>query len=256
MIECVDVSFSYPVPRRYRDVLMRPFAAPHRMPALVAISLKIEVGSRVALLGCNGAGKTTLLKLIGGLLYPTTGQVRVAGIDTVKCNLQARHRVGFVINEERSFYWRLTGLQNLDFFGVLNDLHGRSLRTRIHTLLEEVGLRCAMNKRVSDYSAGMRQRLAIARGLLCDPDVLLLDEPTKSLDPAGANQIRALINTYAAPERHRTLIMTTNQMNDVVDLCDHLCVLERGHMVAHAPLDGRTEEDLSTFYTNAVEASP
>jgi len=184
---------SYPRPRRYLDYLLRPFARPQYFTALRGINLTIDRGECVALLGPNGAGKTTLLRLIGGLLFPTSGTVTVNRFDSYKNNDEVRGMVGYVLNEERSFFWRLTGRQNLEFFGALENLWGERLRYRIDSLIESVGLEDARDKHVSDYSSGMRQRLAIARGLLADPPILLLDEPTRCLDPIGAQAVRELI---------------------------------------------------------------
>ena len=174
MISLREATMMYPVPKRYREYLMHPFRSRRRVLALARIGLDIQMGDCLGLLGPNGAGKTTLLKLIGGLLYPTSGVVLIDGFDTAKKNSYARRKISFVINEERSFYWRLTAVQNLEFFGVLDNLSGDTLKRRIASLLEIVGLENAGAKRVSDYSSGMKQRLAIARAMLADPDVLLL----------------------------------------------------------------------------------
>jgi ABC-2 type transport system ATP-binding protein len=168
MISVAVTLMSYPVPRRYRELLLRPLRPRAENDALRDVRLDIEDGESVALVGPNGAGKTTLLKLLGGLLYPTAGTVQVGGLDTVRENLALRRLVGLVINKERSFYWRLPGCENLEFFGVLENLEGAALRSRIEALLGRVGLSQAAHRRVSDYSSGMRQRLAIARGLLAD----------------------------------------------------------------------------------------
>src|SRR5690349_6550707 len=134
MIQIKDVSMRFPVPKRYVDYLF--FRTINYFNALNNINLEINEGDRVAFLGVNGAGKTTLLKLIGGLLYPTSGEINVNGYNTIKDNLQSRKSVGFVLNEERSFYWRLTAVQNLEFFGVLDNLKGEELGNKINDLLK------------------------------------------------------------------------------------------------------------------------
>ena len=253
MINVEAVNMQYPIPKRYREYLLHPLRPLRRVEALNRVDLEIDDGDCVALVGPNGAGKTTLLKLLGGLLYPTRGVVKIDGLDTVRHNLSARRKVGLVINEERSFYWRLTGAENLEFFGVLDNLRGSSLRDRIAALLELVGLASAADKRVSGYSSGMRQRLAIARGLLADPEVLLLDEPTRSLDPLGADEIRRLIAGKIHTEKKRTLVVATNQLVDVVDLCTRLLVIHRGGIVSSTRVAKNTAEEITELYRQAVE---
>jgi len=253
MIALDQVTMRYPVPKRYREILVHPWRERRRVLALHAIDLRIAEGDCLGVLGPNGAGKTTLLKLIGGILYPSAGRVLVDGLDTTRHNLHARRKVGYVINEERSFFWRLSGIRNLGFFGVLDNLSGEYLRQRIAMLLSQVGLEDAGEKRVCDYSSGMKQRLAIARGLLADPDVLLLDEPTKSLDPIGARDLRRLLSLEVQADRSRTLVVATNQIADVVGLCDRLCVIANARIVGSMPLSGAGESAVAEFYRRVVE---
>jgi ABC-2 type transport system ATP-binding protein len=228
MISLHNVTMKYPVPKRYREYLFHPFRKNGAIAAVNNINLTVTEGDCLGLLGPNGAGKTTLLKLIGGLLYPTEGSVIVNGYNTQKNNLQARKSVGFVLNEDRSFYWRLTGIQNLEFFGVLDNLNGENLRERIVELLALVGLETVGNKRVGDYSSGMRQRLAIARGLLTNPEVLILDEPTKALDPLGAESLRNIISKNIHSENKKTLIIATHQIEEAEMLCNKIGILTSG----------------------------
>lgn len=236
MIRLDHVSMRYPVPNRYRDYLTGRFRTRH-VRALHEVCLSIAQGDCVGILGPNGAGKTTLLKLIGGLLYPWQGSVTVDGHDARRENRKAREKVGFVLNEERSFFWRLTGRQNLEFFGSLNDLSGRAARSRIGELLHLVGLDDASDTRVSDYSCGMRQRLSIARGLLADPEVLILDEPTKSLDPIGAEDLRRLIAQEVRSRGNKTLLIATHQSDEAETLCNRFCILKAGRIIEHSSMD-------------------
>jgi len=212
MIELKDVSMQYPVPRSYKEHLLKAFRRKERKTALSQVSMVIEAGDRIALLGANGAGKTTLLKLIGGLLYPTIGTVTINGLDTVRENVKARQAVGFVINEERSFYWRLSGFENLRFFGELDNLHGPDLAARINGLLKLVGMDKHADTQVAGYSSGMKQKLAIARGLLADPDILILDEPTRALDPISAREIRTIIQEKLHAQAGKTLLIATHNL--------------------------------------------
>lgn len=257
MISVEDATMRYPVPKRWREYLLHPLRPAPRVMALEDVNVEIERGDSVALVGPNGAGKTTLLKLLGGLLYPTEGSVLIDGYDTVHHNLLARQKVGLVINEDRSFYWRLSGAQNLQFFGVLEDLFGEALHERIAEVLELVGLGHAGEKRVSDYSSGMRQRLAIARGLLADPEVLLLDEPTRSLDPVGARDIRRLISDgLHAQGGIRILVVTTNQIADVIGLCDRILVIHSNGIARAMRVEGRSETEITELYQQTVEEVP
>ena len=161
--------------------------------------------------------------------------------------------MGFALNEERSFYWRLTGFQNLEFFAALNDVHGAECRRRIKDLLELVGLDGAGRTRVAGYSCGMRQRLAIARGLIADPDVLILDEPTKSLDPRGAWELRRLVADEIRRRNGKTLLMATHQVDEAEMLCDRVLVVAGGRLVCDAGMTEIKAEygSVGSFYERA-----
>jgi ABC-2 type transport system ATP-binding protein len=195
--------------------------------AIRDLDLTLPRGALLGILGPNGAGKTTFLKLLATLLLPDSGRLRVDGRD---CAREARHvraRVGLVTGDERSFYWRLTGRQNLAFFAALHDLDGARARARIGNLTKALGIEGVVDARVDSYSTGMRQRLAIARGLLHDPSVLLLDEPTRSLDPEAAASLRALIANLTGEGRH-TVVLVTHSPDEARALCSHVATLREG----------------------------
>lgn len=248
MIQIKNVSMRFPVPKRYIDCLL--FRTTHYFNALNNINLEINEGDRVAFLGVNGAGKTTLLKLIGGLLYPTSGEINVNGYNTIKDNLQSRKSVGFVLNEERSFYWRLSAVQNLEFFGVLDNLKGEDLNAKIFDLIKLVGLEDAQHKEVATYSSGMKQRLALARGLLRNPKILILDEPTRTLDPQAVKDVKALISDKIHDDEQKTLLIATHRFDEVEELCNKVCVMRDGVMLAYTTLRdiGGTSQDISEYY--------
>jgi ABC-2 type transport system ATP-binding protein len=173
-----------------------------------------------------------LLKLIGGLLFPTEGEVSVTGFNTVHENAAARRSVGFVFNEERSFFWRLTGTENLQFFGALDNVTGERLRERIGYLLRLVGLEAAADKVVSAYSSGMKQRLALARALIADPDVLILDEPTRALDPVACDEMADLILAEIYERARKTLLIATHRPEEAMTLCDKVMIVDRGRLKA------------------------
>lgn len=243
MISIKNVGMRYPKEKRYRDYLLRPFRSAGYRTALEGITMEIAAGDRVALLGTNGAGKTTLLKLIGGLLYPSDGQIVVNGFDTVRQNRAGRKCVGYVLNEERSFFWRLTGRQNLEFFGALDNLFGRSLSDKIDSLLDLVGMREHADVPFSNYSSGMKQRLTIARGLMSDPQILILDEPTRTLDPISSQEIKHLLLKKLNSDQQHTLLIATHRLDEAEALCNRICVMKKGQMLLCAP----TETVIATY---------
>jgi len=153
--------------------------------ALRGVNLSLEPGRIYGLVGPNGAGKTTLLKILAGVVWPTSGEALVDGLDSSRGDRSLRERVGLVVADERSFFWRLTARENLRFFAVLQRIPAQSLEARVDECLARFGLEAAGDRPFRALATGMRQRLAIARGMLLDPPVLLLDEATRSLDPAA-----------------------------------------------------------------------
>jgi len=177
------------------------------------------------------------LKLIGGLLYPSAGTIKVNDIDTIIENRKARKNVGFVLNDERSFYWRLTGVQNLRFFGALDNLHGVILEQKIMELIHLVGLDDAKDKLFATYSSGMKQRLAIARGLLSDPSILILDEPTRTLDPISARDIKNILFERIHQNQEKTLLIATHSLYEAETLCNKVCFMKKGMIIKVAKID-------------------
>src|SRR5947209_16741251 len=198
--------------------------------ALRDVSFSVEAGELFGLLGPNGAGKTTSIKILTTLLLPTSGSVRVLGFDPVREPNQVRSRVGYVFGGDRGLYDRLSALDNLRYFADVYRVPARQKTKRISELLELVGLAGRERDRVETYSRGMRQRLHIARGLLHDPPVLFLDEPTIGLDPVGARELRATIASLTAIGK--TVLLTTHYMFEADALCDRIAVIAQGKIVA------------------------
>jgi ABC-2 type transport system ATP-binding protein len=230
IISVRNVTMRFPIPKRYREWALHPFRPRRVVTALQHASIEIEPGDRVAVMGPNGAGKTTLLKLVSGLLFPSEGVVTVKGLNTSRDNAAARKSVGFVFNEERSFYWRLTGVQNLEFFGALDNLRGKALKERIRELLRLVGLEAAGDQMVSGYSSGMKQRLALARVLLSDPEVLILDEPTRALDPVASEQMVNLVLKDIHQGTRKTLLIATHRPEEAMTLCNKVMIIDGGRL--------------------------
>jgi ABC-2 type transport system ATP-binding protein len=217
--------------RPWLSVLRHPFRH-ERIEVLRGISLEIKAGEFFGLLGPNGAGKTTLFKILATLILPDAGMVEVAGADAVIDPATVRRVLTPVIADERSLYWRLTGLQNLELFASLYGIEAAD-QTRVATeLLDKVGLTHAANQMVGTYSSGMKQRALIARALLSRPSVLLLDEPTRSLDPVSARDFRRFLRDEVVGRQGCTVILATHDADEALELCDRLAVLDRGRLVA------------------------
>jgi ABC-2 type transport system ATP-binding protein len=198
--------------------------------AVRGVSFAIEKGELFGLLGPNGAGKTTTIKMLITLLIPTSGSARVLGFDVVKDPREVRKRIGYVFGGERGVYERLSGYDNLRYFAELYGVPGRRQKARIEELLELVGLKGREHERAEGYSRGMKQRLHVARGLLHDPEVLFLDEPTIGLDPVGARELRATIASLT--RAGKTILLTTHYMFEADALCDRIAVISKGEIVA------------------------
>jgi ABC-2 type transport system ATP-binding protein len=197
--------------------------------AVRGISFSVEQGELFGLLGPNGAGKTTTIKMLITLLLPTSGQARVLGHDVVEDAREVRKRIGYVFGGDRGLYERLSAYDNLRYFAELYGVSGNRQRRRIDEVLELVGLKGREKERVEGYSRGMRQRLHIARGILHDPEVVFLDEPTIGVDPVGARDLRQMIADLITTGK--TVLLTTHYMFEADALCDRIAVIAKGEIV-------------------------
>ena len=230
-ISIENVSKTYPVPlARTRQLFRMKTAAP--VEALRGVSFDVREGEIFGLIGRNGAGKTTLTKIIATLVQPTSGAVTVCGFDSVRDEERVRASIGLAGAEERSFYWRLTVEQNLTFFARLYGLSARGARRRIAELLELLELASLRRRRFGELSTGNKQRMAVARALLNSPPVLLLDEPTRSLDPVAAARTRELIGRLARSTPPATVLLTSHNLAEVEELCERVAVISRGRIRA------------------------
>jgi ABC-2 type transport system ATP-binding protein len=230
-ISILNVSKTYPVPLASARRLFRMKA---RAPvvALREVSFEVGEGEIFGLIGRNGAGKTTLAKIIATLVQPTSGSVSVRGFDSVREEARVRAQVGLASAEERSFYWRLTVEQNLVFFSRLYGLGAREGRRRMEELLELFELTELRRRRFGELSTGNKQRMAVARSMLNSPPVLLLDEPTRSLDPLAAASMRGLIGSLARGARPVTILLTSHNLAEVEELCERVAIISRGRIRA------------------------
>jgi ABC-2 type transport system ATP-binding protein len=198
--------------------------------AVDGLDLRVKRGEVFGFLGPNGAGKTTTVRLLNGVLAPSAGVMRVASFDPVRQGSAVRRRTG-VLTETPALYEQLTARQNLLIFGELYDIDARQLPARVDELLRLFDLADRANERAGTYSKGMKQRLALARALLHDPEVLFLDEPTAGLDPAAARQVTALIEGLSKKEGH-TIFLCTHNLTEAQRLCDRVGVISRGRLLA------------------------
>ena len=219
------------VRRSWGAAIRAPFAREMR-PALVDVDLHVAHGEFVGLLGPNGAGKTTLFKILSTLIVPDSGRASILGHDVVNGAVQARRVLAPVIADERSLQWRLTAEENLRLFAALHAVPARDVQRRTRELLALVGLTSTGTQLVGTFSSGMRQRLLIARALLARPRVLLLDEPTRSLDPISARSLRAFLREELAGRQGCTVLLATHSADEAFGLCDRVAVLDRGRLLA------------------------
>jgi ABC-2 type transport system ATP-binding protein len=225
------LSKTYPVQfARLRKFFRRKSAEP--VEALRDVSLEIRAGEIFGLIGRNGAGKTTFAKIIATLVQPTEGSVSVRGFDSVKDEGRVRAQVGLASAEERSFYWRLTIEQNLLFFARLYGMDDRAARARIAELVALFELETLARRRFGQLSTGNKQRVIVARAMLRNPPILLLDEPTRSLDPLAAAEMRATIRKLAAGSQPKTVLLTSHNLAEIEELCDRVAIISGGRIRA------------------------
>lgn len=198
--------------------------------AVDGVSFAIRKGEVFGLLGPNGAGKTTTIRMLSTLLEPTSGRVSIGGYDALKQPDLVRQSLGAVLTGERSVYWKLTGRENLAYFAALYHLPPKVAKARVDELLVRMNLEGRADEYVERYSSGMKQRVAIAKALLADPPLLLLDEPTIGLDPQSARNLRELILEIKA--EGRTVLLTTHYMEEADGLCDRIGIVDAGKIIA------------------------
>lgn len=200
--------------------------------ALRGISLDVAPGEFYGLLGANGAGKTTLMKVIATLIVPDDGSVHVDGHEVRTSPAEVRRHMSLSLASERGLFWRLSARENLRIFAELHDVPSREVTARVTQALEDVGLVEAAERRVREFSSGMMQRLLIARALLPQPRLLLLDEPTRSLDPVSARAFRAFLKDELSQRRQCAVLLATHSPEEAFDLCRRVAIMDRGRIVA------------------------
>ncbi len=257
-IEVFSLTKRFPQRRTSREILLNPFKKKWTILVLDDVNFKVEKGEVFCLVGPNGSGKTTLIKILSGLILPTSGKADIFGYDVVRDENKVKGFIGLVTSDERSFFWRLSGRENLLFFASLYNLNGAKAKMKIENIMERLEID-EPEKRFQEYSTGVRQRLAIARSLLGDPEILFMDEPTKSLDPISAENLRNFIKSKLVKEQKKTIFFTTHQLNEAEKMADRLAIIDKGRIKAIGRLEdlktglnkpNPSLEEVYSFYVN------
>ena len=233
-IEVEQLSKEFIPPLSFSKLLKLDFKHGKPTRSLVDISFSLPKGQVLGILGPNGAGKTTLLKIIATLILPDGGKVIISDNIVGKDDEKIKSLIGLATSEERSFYWRLTGIQNLNFYARLYGLNKSQTVSRIDQLFKLLDVDYA-DRRFDFYSAGMKRKLALIRALLHNPEILLLDEPTKSLDYNSACQLQNFIKNEA--QKGKTIILATHNMEEAENLCNLFMILHQGHIYGLGTLE-------------------
>lgn len=240
-IEAISLHQKYRPPRGLRALLKGEDR--QVIYALRDVSFALREGEVLGLVGPNGAGKTTLINIFCTLLVPTGGTARVAGRDVVEESSSIRGLVGVVTSNERSFYWRLSGRENLRFFANLYHVPSHEAERWIDELLERLGLTDRGDTRFDMYSTGMRQRLALARALLHRPKILFFDEPTRGLDPANSAAVLQILEEQIIKTWNPTILLTSHNLREVERLSDQIIIMDRGQILRSGTLADIQRED-------------
>jgi len=212
--------------------LLQPVARPTEC-ALAGVSFSVSAGEAVALVGPNGAGKSTLLRILATLIIPTRGRAKLGGADVESDAAGARRQFGYHTGGDEGFYGRLSGRENLAFFAAMNNITGTEAMRRIDRVASWMGIAEDLHRQVRTYSTGMTHRLGLARALLHEPGILLLDEPTRSLDPLAAADFRRLLKDELVRRHGTTLLFASHTLSEVEQIADRVVLLDAGKMLAN-----------------------
>lgn len=249
-IELHNISKTF-TERNWKTILFRK---PKCTKALDHVSLTVQQGEIMGLLGPNGAGKTTLIKILATLVTPDSGNTKLAGLSLDSQPAEIRNKIGLVNTNDRTFYWRLTGRDNLDFFASLHNLHGADKKKRIQKVLQLINMEDKADSRFMSYSAGQKQRLSIARAMLSEPEILLLDEATNSLDPTATRTLQVFIKKLVLTHR-TTIIWCTHNLYEAEEICDRVAILNHGKVLYSGKLKDITSStcpNLEKAFTNLI----
>lgn len=245
-IETLNLSKSFPITKRYRELILNPFSHP-QTTALDSITIRVTNGEVFGVLGPNGSGKTTLIKILSTLILPTTGKAFINSMDVTTHEKEIKKHIGYVVSDERSFFWRLTGRQNLCFFASLNNITTKDMNRRIRKITSLMGLENEIDNVFQNYSSGNKQKIAIARGLLTNPQVLFLDEPTRNLDPAAAQKLRLFIKKTLVAGSGKTVLIATNNMQEAEEICDKVAFIQDGKVIKSGTIEEMKQIGKETY---------
>ncbi|HKC79778.1 MAG TPA: ABC transporter ATP-binding protein [Gemmatimonadaceae bacterium] len=250
-----DLRKSFPARRSFAQAIRHPLSR-SRATVIRGISFDVREGELFGILGLNGAGKTTLLKILATLIVPDAGMAEVGGHDVGSDAQAVREMAAMVTAEERSLNWRLSAFENLRLFAGLHRMRTADATSRIGEALASVGLSESGNKLVGSYSSGMRQRLLLARALLSSPRVLLMDEPTRSLDPLAAHEFRRMLRDVIVDKGGATVVLATHNAEEAFTYCDRVAVIHHGRVAALGSgrdLAARFAQNAYRIWTTAVD---
>jgi ABC-2 type transport system ATP-binding protein len=233
-VKIENVSKRFAVRRTWMEILAAPFSRTYAQ-ALTDVSFSVNEGEFFGLLGPNGAGKTTLFKILATLVIPDSGRTAIDGHDVVDDVAQVRKLLVPVIADERSLRWRLNAYENMRLYAALYRVPRKQVKGRIEELLQVVDLSDTGARQVGQFSSGMKQRLLVARALLGKPRVLLLDEPTRGLDPLSARSLRAFLKDEICRRQGCTIVLATHNAEEAFHLCDRVAILDRGRVLTTGP---------------------
>jgi ABC-type multidrug transport system ATPase subunit len=226
-----DLVKYFPVPQTGVRAFLNPFS-PLTHPALLGVSFRVEAGEVAALIGANGSGKSTLLRILATLLVPTRGTARVSGYDVERQSSQVRAQLGFHSATDGGFYERLTARENLQFFAAMNNRFDADATRRLGQLTELMGMGEFIDSQMRTLSTGQVHRVALARAMIHGPSLLLLDEPTRSLDPIAAAEFRRFLKTELVERQGTTILFASHTLAEVEQLADRVAMLDKGKMLA------------------------
>ena len=230
VIEAYDLVKYFVIERPLHKMVFAPFAAGKLVCALKEISFIVDSGQILGVVGPNGAGKTTLLRILANLLETDSGRIKLCGHE-LKGEPHHRTNIGYVSSDERSFFWRLTGRQNLEFFAGLYGINKPRDCERIEKLINFFGLEEKSGQLFRDYSTGTRKKFALARAMIHQPGVLLLDEVTNSLDVESAQRAKSLVREYIRDGYERAAVWSTHRFEEIEQICDKVLVIDKGRVV-------------------------
>ncbi len=226
VIEVHDLKKTYP--SKERKGLFK--SEKKEVEALKGVNVRVRKGEVYTLLGPNGAGKTTLIKILTTLLYPSSGEAKILGMDVIKDAKKVRMHINAMLMGERSVYWKLTGRQNLEFFGALYYIPRRDLEEKIEELIKVLKIEDIIDRPVEGYSSGQKYKISFAKALINEPEILFLDEPTATLDPRSAKEMREMIKQVN--KNGTTIFLTTHNMLEADELSDYIGILDYGRIIA------------------------